>query len=255
VHKPNYEVFQGYQYVSPGYHPLDGFTTIDDANGPIYMVNFTGSTPGLKSWTGFFTGDRFATRDGTVHQSDFFGNEDIVTNGLIHANVGINVSGLDDPIFTGGTRLPFNQASVALGYRDGTPSPIDTFYGAGEFANFYLQQFNVAWTRPIGERLSLQLTYAGTHERSDAIGVDGQVLRNVAIGESLGPDASVTLAYRSINGFGGFAAPGDNVAMAFHTKFHNGSELFVNFGTPAAQATLDRVVVKYLLRIGGGAGT
>jgi len=255
VHKPNYELFQGYQYLSPDYRPLDGFTTISDANGPVYMVNFTGTTPGLKSWTGFFTGDRFTTHDGTVHESDFFGSQDIVTNNLIHANVGVNVSGLNDPLFTGGVDLPFNITSLTLGYRDGTPSPIDAFYGGGKFANFYLQQFNVATTRPLGNRLSLQLTYAGTHERSNFIGVDGQLLRNIAIGDSLGPDTSITLAYRSINGLGGFAPPGHNFATAFHTKFKNGSELFVNFGTPAAPSTLDRLVVKYLLRIGGGAGT
>lgn len=255
VHKPNYEVFQGYQNVSPGYGPLDGFTTIDDATGPIYMFNFSGTTPGLKSWTGFFTGDRFLTRSGTVHEADFFGSEDIVTNHLLHVNVGVNVSGLDDPVLTGGVNLPFNLTSLSLGYRDGTPAPIDGFYGEGNFATFYLQQFNLASTRALGNRLSLQATYAGTHERSGLIGVDGQLLRSIAIGESLGADTNITLAYRAINGSGGFAQPGKNFATAFHTKFKNGSELFVNFGTPAAPATLDRLIVKYLLRIGGGAGT
>jgi hypothetical protein len=45
------------------------------------------------------------------------------------------------------------------------------------------------------------------------------------------------------------------LAAAFHSKFKGGSELFVSFGTPAAPATLNRFIVKYLLRIGGGAGT
>ena len=265
VHKPNYEVFQGYQDIGKGYGPMDGFTTIDDSHGPVYMVNFTGTTPGLKSWTGFFTGDRFETHDGTVHQADFFGNEDIVTNKLIHANVGVNVSELDDPLFTGGKTLPFNIASMALGYRDGTPTPFDTFYGEGMFGGFvtqcgcfepfYLQQFQISSTHPIGEKFSFQWAYDGTHERSAAIGVDGQLLRSVGIGDSLGPDTEVTLAYRAISGRGGFASPGDNLAAAFHTKFKNGSELFVNFGTPAASTTLDRLIIKYLLRIGGGAGT
>lgn len=274
VHKPNYEIFDGYQDIGAGYGPMDGFTTIGDSHGPVYMVNFAGTTPGLKSWTGFFTGDRFSTHDGTVHQADFFGNEDIVTNRLIHANVGVNVSELDDPFLTGGVTLPFNIASLALGYRDGTPTPFDTFYGAGNFGGFvpgcvltpttpastcfkpfYLQQFQISSTHPLGDKLSLQWAYDGTHERSDAIGVDGQLLRSVALGDSLGPDTEVTLAYRAISGRGGFALPGDNLAAAFHTKFHNGSELFVNFGTPAATATLDRLIVKYLLRFGGGAGT
>jgi hypothetical protein len=219
------------------------------------MFNFTGTTPGLKSWTGFFTADRFVKRDGTVHAADFFGSEDIVTNSLVHVNVGLNTSELDDPLFTGGRTLPFDVASVALGYRDGTPAPVDGFYGEGNFATFYLQQFNLAAVRPIGSRLSLQATYAGTHERSASIGVDGQLLRSVAIGESLGPDTNLTLSLRAINGNGGFAAPGVNFAAGFHTKFKNGSEFFLNYGTPAAPFTLNRIIVKYLLRIGGGAGT
>ena len=263
VHKPNYEVLEGYQDISPGYGPLDGFTTIDDSRGPSSVFDFAAATPGLKSWTGFFAADRFTTRSGAVHAADFFGNEDVVTNGLIHANVAVDVSELDDLVFTGGKMLPFDQSSLTLGYRDGTPAPVDATYSAGNFGNFlggqfttmYLQQFNVAATRPLGARYSLQATYAGTHERSEVVGVDGQLLRSVAVGDSLGPDAQLTLAYRTINGNGGFAAPGRNFAAALHTKFRGGSELFVNFGTPAAQATLDRLIVKYLLRIGGGAGT
>lgn len=255
VHKPNYELLQSYQHMSPGYGPLDGFTTIDDANGPIYMANFTGTTPGLKSWTGFFTGDRFLTHDGRVHEADFFGNQDVVTTKLVHLNVAVGDSELNDPLLTGGVTLPFNQATLSGGYRDGTPAPVDAFFGAGKFATFYLQQFNASTTRPIGSRLNLQATLAGTHERSDAIGVDGQILRSIAIGESLGPDTNVTLAFRSISGNGGFALPGKNLAAAFHSRFASGSELFVSFGTPAAPTTLNRFILKYLWRIGGGAGT
>ena len=79
--------------------------------------------------------------------------------------------------------------------------------------------------------------------------------RRVALEESLGPETNLTLALRSINGNGGFALPGVNFAAGLHNKFKSGSELFVSFGTPAAPVTLNRVIVKYLLRIGGGAGT
>jgi hypothetical protein len=75
------------------------------------------------------------------------------------------------------------------------------------------------------------------------------------LGESLGPDSSATIAFRSINGDGGFALPGKNFSAAFHSKFRNGSEIFVNYGTPASPLTLNRLIVKYVLRIGGGAGT
>ncbi len=255
VHKPNYELNLGYQDISPGYAPLDGFTTANDERGPQAFTDFATTTRGLKNWTGFFAADRFTTRAGTVHQADFFGTTDLFTQNLWHLNLTQATSSLDDPVLTGGVDLPFNQSSFTLGYRDGTPAPVDFFYGAGPFATFYLQQFNVFTTRPIGTRFNVSATYAGTHERSAAIGVDGQILRSIAIGESFGPETNLTLALRSINGNGGFASPGVNFAAGLHNKFKSGSELFVSFGTPAAPTTLDRFILKYLWRIGGGAGT
>ena len=255
VHKPNYEVYLSYLDISPGYGPLDGFTTVNDIRGPTAAYNWTTTALDLKNWTGYVTVDRFLTRAGTVHQADFFGTTDLYTKGLLHINLTQATSSLDDPTLTGGVNLPFNQSSFTLGYRDGTPTPIDFSYGAGPFSTYYLQQFNVTTSRPLGTRFNLSLTYAGTHERSSLIGVDGQILRNIAIEESFGPDTNLTLALRSINGNGGFASPGVNFAAGLHHKFPSGSELFASWGTPAAPATLDRFIVKYLLRIGGGAGT
>jgi hypothetical protein len=255
VHKPNYEWNVGYEDISPGYSPLDGFTPINDIRGPVVYTDFQTTALGAKNWTGFFTADRYLNRAGAVHQADFFGTTDFFTKNLFHLNLTQQTSSLDDPLLTGGVNLPFNQSQVTLGYHDGTPAPLDFFYGAGPFSTFYLQQFNVFTTRPIGTHLNLSLTYAGTHERSAGAPVDGQILRSVSVGESFGPETNLTLALRSINGRGGFAAPGLNFAAALHNKFRSGSEIFLSYGTPAAPATLDRFIVKYLLRIGGGAGT
>src|SRR6202011_3224018 len=115
-----------------------------------------------------------------------------------HLNLTQQSSSLNDPVLTGGVNLPFNQSSFTLGYRDGTPAPLDFFYGAGHFSTFSLQQFNVFPTRPIGTRLNFSLPYAGPHERSPAMGVDGQILRSISVGESLGPETNLTLALRSI---------------------------------------------------------
>jgi hypothetical protein len=49
--------------------------------------------------------------------------------------------------------------------------------------------------------------------------------------------------------------PGLNLAASLHQRFRNDSELFINYGTPAANQTLQRLIVKYLVRIGSGAGT
>jgi len=61
---------------------------------------------------------------------------------------------------------------------------------------------------------------------------------------------------RSISGTGGFSYPGVNFAASFHDQFAGGNELYIDFGSPAASATLDRLIVKYVLHIGqGGVGT
>ena len=60
---------------------------------------------------------------------------------------------------------------------------------------------------------------------------------------------------RGYRGTGGFAQPGVNLAASLHHRFKNDSELFFNYGTPAAPTTLQRVVLKYVLRTGGGSGT
>lgn len=255
VHKPNYEWQVAYLDESPGFGPIDGFTAVNDIRGPEVFSDWTTTALGLKNWTGFITADRFRTRAGGVHQADFFGTTDLYTKGLFHLNLTQTTSSLNDPVLTGGVNLPFNQSSFTIGYRDGTPSPLDFTYGAGPFSTFYLQQFNVFTTRPLGTRFNISATYAGTHERSSTIEVDGQMLRSLAIGESLGPETNLTLAVRSINGKGGFASPGLNFAAGLHNKFRSGSELFLSFGTPAAPVTLNRFIMKYLWRIGGGAGT
>lgn len=46
-----------------------------------------------------------------------------------------------------------------------------------------------------------------------------------------------------------------NLAANYHRRFANNSEVFVNYGTPAATATVQRLIVKYVLRLGSAAGT
>ena len=253
--KPNYEWNIGWQDISPGYAPLDGFTNYNDARGPIFFSDFTTTTPGLKSWNGFFTVDRYLTRNGIVHAADLFGTTDFTLHNLVHITLQQQTSSLDDPTITLGQNQPFHQSTAIVGYRDGTSSPIDFSYGAGPWSTYYLQQFNLSTTTPLGSRFNVSAVYAGTHERSEQVGVNGQILRSLTLGTSLSPDANLSLSLRSINGTGGFATPGVNFAGGFHWRFHNGSELYMNYGSPAAPHTLYRFITKYLWRIGGGAGT
>lgn len=67
-----------------------------------------------------------------------------------------------------------------------------------------------------------------------------------------GSDQNASLSYRVISGRGGIAVPGRNVAVSFRKRFRDGGELFVNYGPPSASNSLDRLIVKYLIRINGG---
>ncbi|MDQ2679782.1 MAG: DUF5916 domain-containing protein [Candidatus Eremiobacteraeota bacterium] len=273
VHKPNYEVNLGYDDISPNYNPIDGFTPNSDVRGPSGYVSLIGSARGIKNYNFFAGGDRFLDRSGAIHQADVTANLNLTLNNGITLAFGPNLGylrtydipagpGCSGPIvgvtfFTGypcylnGQTSRFNTLGGAIGYRDGTPDPIDVGYTEGPFGTFYLHQFNAGTSRQFG-RISLGVEYDGSFERDNSTGMlNSQQLRRISLGQTLGPDSNVSISLRSINGTGGFAVPGINLAASFHRKFRSGSELFVNYGTPAANATLDRFIVKYLFRFGG----
>jgi hypothetical protein len=280
VHKPNYEVFAGYGDITPNYNPIDGFTTISDIRGPIGYVNLTGANALMKNYTLFFGADRFLDRSGAVHEADTLATFSATfKNGFSINNLGPSVGllrGYDVtsspgcspsasggftyftgyPCYVGGQTTRFNLLGGGIGFRDGTPTPVDFSYNEGPFGSAYTHLFTSTTSRPIGRHLSIGLEYDGTYERDLASGsLNSQWLRRVSLGASFGADSNAAISLRGINGTGGFATPGLNLAASYHRRMPNGNELFVNYGTPAANATLERVIVKYVLRIGGGAGT
>jgi len=210
----------------------------------------------------FGYGDRFLDRSGAVHESDAGINLDVTTKNLIHLNLGPSVGVLRSyngslvgyPTYTGGVNQYYNNSGIGVGYRDGTPNPIDAGYSYGVFSNFFLQQVSFSTSRSIGTRYTIGLEYDGTLEKFATGAADGQSLRRVSFGETIGKDTNLSLSLRDISGRGGFASPGINLAGSFHRRFKNDSELFINYGTPAANSTLQRFVLKYVLRLGGGAG-
>ncbi len=272
VHKPSFEWLVGYQNINPYYAPVDGFTTSPDLRGLSAIVDFTANPGGVfKNITGILGADRYLATNGDVHENDVFGNVSLTLTDLLSFGVTQQTSGfrfyeLPYPIYSRGVTLPFDTTTVNVGYRDGTPSPIDLSYGGGPYANpddlyassptnFYLHQFTSSTTRPLNDRFNLQLEYDGNDETFANGTILTQQLRRIGIGESFGANTNISVGLRDITGVGGFAEPGVNLALGFHEQFPSGSELFVNYGTPAAIATLNRLIVKYVLRIGGGAGT
>ena len=96
----------------------------------------------------------------------------------------------------------------------------------------------------------------GTRERPFDGTIDSQWLRRISLGESLSSESNLSIAIRAINGRGGFApSTGTNAAFAYHRRFSSGNELFVDYGTPAATGTLHRFTMKYVIHVGGDAGT
>jgi hypothetical protein len=86
--------------------------------------------------------------------------------------------------------------------------------------------------------------------------LDSQWLRRISLGYNISSESALTFELRDINGYGGFATQiGNNLAVAFHQRFPSGNELYVNFGSPAAGATLNRLIVKFVLHAGADAGT
>lgn len=281
VHKPNYEVNVGYYDVSPWYDPIDGFTANSDIRGPQAFLSFDGSTPGIKNWSIFADADRFLDDSGAVHQADtqvFFNAT--FKNGFSINGAGAAIGQLRSygipagpgcsgpivsqtsysgyPCYLDGTTQPFNQTTIPIGYHDGTPRPIDFSYSWGPFGTNDVHLFDISTSRPLGSRMTLGLEYSGTYERPLAGpgGLDSQWLRRISLGYNLGPDSSLTISLRNINGLGGFSTqPGTNVAIGYHARFRGGNELFVNYGSPAANTTLNRTIVKYVFHVGADEGT
>lgn len=281
--KPNYQIFLTYRDIGPKWNPIDGFTSLADIRGPGALVGFStipGGASVIKKAGLFFFGDRLLDRSGATHQSDFFMNADVTFKNLIHLNFGPSTSALR--LYDGGTSLvgydggyrngvtvPFNSDSVSLGYKDGTPTPYDaslswgpfeTFDGNGSPRSTYVRQYSLSTSRPVGSKFTASAEIDGTLEAFPTTmmtrsAYDGQTLRRFSLGEAFGNESNLSLSLRSINGRGGFGSPGINVSASYHQRFTNAGELFINYGTPAANSTIQRVVVKYVLRFGSGSGT
>jgi hypothetical protein len=279
VHKPNYETLVQWVDTTPSYNPIDGFTSNSDIRGPMAVLNFNGSTKTLKNWALIFTGDRWLDRSGAVHEADTSAAFNATFKNKFSLNgVGPVVSSLrsydvpagpgcsgpivgqdfftGSPCYLNGQNVQFNLMSVPAGYGDGGPTPVDVSANWGRFGGNELHFYTSQTSRPIGSRMTLGLEYDGTYERPLLGGpLSSQFLRRVTLGINTGADSNLAFSLRSVNGLGGFITqPGVNLAAAFHMRMQSG-DLYMDYGTPAANVTIHRFVVKYVIRAGGDAGT
>jgi hypothetical protein len=274
-----------YRDVGPEFAPIDGYTAIDDIRGPTAFAVYNGLAGQqsiVKSYRFGVVDDRLVDRSGAAHQVDTNESGSVTLKNLLKLELSTDASELRTyaqayPLYTGARNFAFDNSGVSLGYGDGTPSPTDVSYTFGpfavacgglpafplpcasavnEFTPAYTQQFNVTTTRAFPNGLGGSLEYAGTLERPFTGTSDSQFLRRISLTRALGGDALVALSLQEISGTGGFAAPGNGLAISYHKRFRDQSQLYFEYGSPASYGTLQRFVLKYVRHIGaGGAGT
>jgi len=274
-----------YEDIGPEFAPADGYTSINDVRGPSLFTfyNGVGTDRGLiKSYSFGVAADRLIDRSGAAHEADVFSFNSLTLKNLLSFQLGSNASELRTygqafPQYTRTNYVAFNQRNIGIGYRDGTPSPADFNYSFGPFAaacsnvpnqplpcesavnNFsaaYTQQLDLSATRTLHGGYSVTVEYGGTLEHAFAGSSDSQWLRRLTLTRALGSEGQFALSLREISGTGGFASPGQDLALSYHQRFHNQNQLYVEYGSPASYTTLQRFIIKYVYHLGaGGAGT
>ena len=251
--------------IGPEFNPLDGLTPINDIRGFQPSVTYTGaagSGSSVKSYSLTAIADRFLDRRGAVRDADVVTGTSVTFKNLLSVSLTSNSTELRS------TR--FNQTSLSIGYRDGTPSPIDISYSTGLFGanaagdQLFTQQFAASLTRAVGTGYTVGFDFGGTVERiaklpalsSDSSPtLDSQWLRRLSLTRSFDKDTSLAIGLRTINGMGGFGTPGANIAISFHRRFRNEDQLYIDYGTQAANQTLHRLILKYVFHAGGETGS
>ncbi len=281
VKKANYTINGVYENVSPNYGPMLGFTAISDIHGFALAIGDGGALPWTKSFKIVMGSDRFFDDSGAIHQSDFGITTKVALKNQLTLSVDPQVGllrsyatqaptaaetclspSIPRTSYTGFPNYycpltqPYSNLGATLGYRDGTPFPIDLGFGEGPFGGSYLHQYSSSLSRQLGRRLAFSINDDGTYASSSGF-LSSQWLRRFSVSDALSADSNVLVEYRVVSGNIPFETqpPGSNLAVSFHELFRNGNTLYVSYGTPGAAQTLNRFIVKYIFSYGGGAGT
>ncbi|HVS46646.1 MAG TPA: DUF5916 domain-containing protein [Verrucomicrobiae bacterium] len=248
-----------YKDIGAQYNPQLGYIQLNDLKGPQFFAQYNGvghKGGFIKSYSLFQVIDRYVDHTGAPRQVDLDESANVTFKDFISLGYGDFSSELG----FGGVNLPFHQQNVSFGYKDGSPAPTDASYSWGPYGSVFVQQLDYTTSETFGV-YGVSLEYDGTVEKAEPYsppgtpGLDTQWLRRVSFTRSFGKNTSLAIGLRAINGNGGYAVPGTNVALSFHERFANLDELFVDYGTPAAYQTLHRLIVKFVFHAGGGSGT
>jgi hypothetical protein len=272
-----------YRDIGAEYSPLDGYTALDDIRGPQAFVqqNAVGRRGSfVKSYQLAVVGDRFFDRSGAVHAADTVLYGQVLFTNLLSVTLTGGASelrsyGVAYPAYSQPATYPFDQTQIAVGYKDNTPSPLDFTYSYGPFAvtcsgiapqplpcgaasqtvPAFVQQIDASTTRTLAHGYGISFEYGGTIERGLETTADSQWLRRLSLTRAVGTEGELQIGLRAVNGTGGFALPGADLALSFHERLRDESNIYVEYGTPGAAATLHRLILKFVKHIGGGAGT
>ncbi len=259
VQSAQYFAAVDYRDVSPNFNPTDGYTSFSDIRGPRVIGQYNGvgrKGSFLKQWQAAAMADRFFDRAGQIREYDANVSIGALFTNNLSAGFSGGPSGLRFDESSSGDVTAFSLRQINLGYKDGSPKPVDVTYSWGPFGGGYLQQMTFSTAQQFG-LYGISFEYDGTVEHASSTQpYDTQWLRRVSLTRAFGKSASLAIGLRAVNGDGGFAAPGTNLALSYHKRFANLDELYVDYGTPAARGnTLHRVIVKYVFHAGGQSGT
>ena len=266
--------------IGPQFSPVDGYTYLNDVRGARGLLSYNWAVPDGKSRARSYSASvyagRLVDRSGAPHEVDVGGQAGVVLKSLLSLSVASDTSGLRTyeqafPLYRGPAMHPFNATTIALGHGDGTPGAVDVTYSFGPFALFclpagpqslacpdggpayadaFVRQLDVSVSRPLKNGYGVTAQYAGTIERPYAGTADGQWLRRISLTRSLGSQAQLALLARCISGSGGFSRPGLNAAVSYQRRLAGGNHVYMEYGSPDATATLQRVIVKLVSQAG-----
>lgn len=279
VMKSHYWALVSYEDLSPQYGPLDGYTAESDLRGPNAYLKIFGSNSAVRNWRVGVFADRLLDASGAVHELDnYVALYATFKNGWSIDNVGPSVgllrsyatavppNGCSDPklprsYYTGypsyfcGRTDRYNVFGGGFGYKEGTPNPLTFYIAEGPYGPNFLHVYDVSHTRTLGH-LTVSFDYNGVLQRSLGGDVlDSQWLRRISVGTAVWRGATLSASLRDISGRGGFANPGADLSAALDARFPDGDELYLNFGSPSADVTLDRTILKFVHRFGSQPGT
>jgi hypothetical protein len=260
ITKANYALQAAYYDIGPLYAPIDSFITQSDIRGPQIsgsLASTTSATAPVRYISVSGYADRYLDGSGAVREADSGITGSVTFKNLLSVSLGQSLSSLRAyqtayPFYRGGITYPYDQTSASVSFRSGTPNSGYVSYSWGPYGTIYLQQVYGSVSHQFTRQLHGELDYGHVSERAD-FGSNGQTLRRLTLFGAVSRNESFSLAYRTIQGTGGFSTPGQNFAVGYYRQFSRGHTLQAEIGSPASARTLKRYILKYVLLLGSGA--